>query len=81
MKFAAVMVMGSVLGGAVFQPAAEPQFTDVTGAAGIRFRHNSGAEGKKFLPETLGSGAAFLDFDNDGWQDIFFVNSRNWPGR
>ncbi|RDJ93984.1 hypothetical protein B4Q13_18045 [Lacticaseibacillus rhamnosus] len=30
-------------------------------------------------PETLGSGAAFLDVDNDGWQDILFVNSRNWP--
>lgn len=61
--------------------AAGPQFTNVTAAAGIHFRHNSGAAGKKFLPETLGSGAAFLDVDNDGWQDILFVNSRNWPGR
>ncbi|MGZ8812208.1 MAG: CRTAC1 family protein [Thermoanaerobaculia bacterium] len=59
----------------------EPQFTDVTAAAGIRFRHNSGAFGKKYLPETMGSGAAFLDIDNDGWQDILLVNSRNWPGR
>ncbi len=59
----------------------EPQFTDVTAAAGIRFRHNSGAFGRKYLPETLGSGAAFLDIDNDGWQDILLVNSRNWPGR
>lgn len=56
-------------------------FTDVTAAAGIRFRHNSGAFGKKYLPETLGAGAAFLDVDNDGWQDIFLVNSKNWPGR
>ena len=55
-------------------------FTDVTAAAGIRFRHNSGAFGKKYLPETLGSGVAFLDFDNDGWQDLFYVNSMNWPG-
>jgi hypothetical protein len=55
-------------------------FADVTQAAGIHFRHNSGAFGKKYLPETLGSGAAFLDFDNDGWQDIFLVNSKNWPG-
>ena len=61
--------------------AASPQFADVTSAAGIHFRHNSGAAGKKYLPETLGAGGAFLDFDNDGWQDILFVNSRNWPGR
>ena len=56
-------------------------FTDVTRAAGITFRHTSGAFGKKYLPETLGSGAAFLDVDNDGWQDILFVNSRNWPSQ
>src|SRR6478736_944422 len=57
-----------------------PSFTDVTAAAGIRFRHNNGAFGKKYLPETLGSGCAFLDVDNDGWQDILLVNSRSWPG-
>ena len=57
------------------------QFTDATAAAGIRFPHNSGAFGKKYLPETMGSGAAFLDVDSDGWQDVFFVNRRNWPGR
>ena len=55
-------------------------FTDDTAASGIRFRHNNGAFGKKYLPETLGSGVAFLDFDNDGWQDLFYVNSMNWPG-
>jgi hypothetical protein len=56
-------------------------FADVTSAAGIRFTHNSGAFGKKYLPETMGSGCAFLDVDNDGWQDILFVQSRNWPER
>ena len=55
-----------------------PTFTDVTAAAGIHFKHNSGAAGKKFLPETMGSGVAFLDVDNDGWQDLFFVQSMNW---
>lgn len=65
---------------AILRAAAGPQFTDVTTAAGIAFRHNSGAAGKKYLPETLGSGGAFLDIDNDGWQDVLFVNSRNWPG-
>ena len=63
-------------------PAAGPAvvFTDVTRAAGIRFNHVNGAFGKKYLPETMGSGAAFLDYDGDGWPDIFLVNSRNWPG-
>jgi hypothetical protein len=56
------------------------QFEDVTRAAGIRFVHNNGAFGKKWLPETMGSGVAFLDYDNDGWQDILFVNGTAWPG-
>lgn len=56
------------------------QFTDVTSAAGIQFQHNSGAFGGKFLPETLGSGCAFLDYDHDGWQDILLINGADWPG-
>jgi hypothetical protein len=56
------------------------RFTDVTGAAGIQFQHNSGAFGGKFLPETLGSGCAFLDYDRDGWQDILLINGTDWPG-
>jgi hypothetical protein len=55
------------------------QFVDVTSQAGIHFKHNSGAYGKKYLPETVGSGCAFLDYDNDGWQDILLINSTNWP--
>jgi len=55
-------------------------FTDVTSQAGLQFHHNSGAFGGKFLPETLGSGCAFLDYDNDGWQDILLINGMNWPG-
>ena len=57
------------------------EFTDVTAQAGIRFKHNSGAFGKKYLPETMGSGCAFLDFDNDGWQDVLLINSMNWAER
>ena len=53
---------------------------DVTTTAGIHFEHNSGAYGGKLLPETLGSGCAFLDYDADGWQDILLVNSMDWPG-
>ncbi len=56
------------------------RFTDVTEAAGIRFRHFSGAAGKKLLPETMGSGVAVLDFDRDGRPDLLFVNSCPWPG-
>jgi hypothetical protein len=55
-------------------------FANVTTAAGIQFQHNSGAFGGKFLPETLGSGCAFLDYDRDGWQDILLVNGMDWPG-
>jgi hypothetical protein len=53
---------------------------DVTAAAGIHFRHNSGAFGEKYLPETLGPGCAFLDYDGDGWLDILLVNGMDWPG-
>ena len=56
-------------------------FTDVTQQAGITFVHNSGAFGKKYLPETLGSGGVVLDVDEDGWQDLLLINSMNWPGR
>ncbi len=52
----------------------------MTAQAGIHFKHNSGAYGKKYLPETMGSGVCFLDYDNDGWQDILLVNSMDWPG-
>jgi hypothetical protein len=56
------------------------RFVDVTESAGIQFRHVNGAFGKKFLPETMGSGCAFFDFDSDGDQDILLVNSTTWPG-
>jgi hypothetical protein len=61
------------------RPSGPIEFTDVTTQAGIRFKHNSGAFGKKYLPETIGSGCAFLDYDNDGWQDILLINSTDWP--
>src|SRR6185295_18461464 len=63
------------------RPSGPIEFTDVSAQAGIHFKHNSGAFGKKYLPETLGTGCAFLDYDNDGWQDILIVNSTAWPER
>jgi hypothetical protein len=56
------------------------RLTDITTAAGIQFRHNSGAFGAKYLPETMGPGCAFLDYDGDGWLDILLVNGMDWPG-
>jgi enediyne biosynthesis protein E4 len=70
-------VLGAAAGTA---PSPGFRFVDVTSSAGIRFQHNSGAFGGKFLPETLGSGCAFLDYDRDGWQDILLINGMDWPG-
>src|SRR5256886_11639103 len=55
-------------------------FTDITKEAGITFVHHNGAYGDKLLPETMGGGVAFFDFDNDGAPDLLFVNSTWWPG-
>jgi hypothetical protein len=55
-------------------------FVDITHKAGINFVHNTGAFGKKFLPETMGAGCAFLDYDNDGYPDILIVNGADFPG-
>ena len=63
-------------------PAATPVvFTDITEQAGITFTHTNGAFGAKYMPETFGSGALWLDVDADGWQDILFVNGTAWPER
>jgi hypothetical protein len=57
----------------------EARFTDITAAAGIDFVHFSGAVGEKLLPETMGGGVAFFDFDNDGDADLLFINGADWP--
>ncbi|MGE5814836.1 MAG: CRTAC1 family protein [Acidobacteriota bacterium] len=79
--FVRIIAVVSVGALAAVQAAATLRFTDITAQAGLRFTHYTGAFGKKYLPETLGSGAAFLDFDGDGWQDILLVNGTDWPGR
>ena len=79
------MTRRTFLAGALPLMAAAPagpgfRLTDVTAAAGIDFHHNSGAFGAKYLPETMGSGCAFFDYDGDGWLDILLVNAMDWPG-
>jgi len=55
------------------------QFTDITTNAGLHFLHVNGAAGHKLLPETMGGGVAAFDYDNDGDQDLLFVNCTTWP--
>jgi len=73
-----VLILLSAVGLAQSKPAI--RFTDITQQAGIRFVHNNGAFGKKYLPETLGPGCAFIDYDNDGFPDILMVNGEDFAG-
>jgi hypothetical protein len=75
-------VLGSVplIGTASAAPDPGFRLADVTARAGIQFHHNSGAFGAKYLPETLGPGCAFFDYEGDGWLDILLVNGAAWAG-
>jgi hypothetical protein len=82
---AALVLAGASAGTRAQAQSAKPRgsavkFEDITKAAGINFKHNNGAFGKKWLPETMGPGVAFIDYDNDGWQDILLVNGSDFPG-
>ncbi|MCL6650282.1 MAG: CRTAC1 family protein, partial [Chloroflexi bacterium] len=66
--------------GKAAESAPAVRLTDVAEEVGIRFRHTSGTSGRLYLPETMGSGCAFLDYDGDGRLDLFLVNSSRLPG-
>src|SRR5580700_3063221 len=72
-----VLVAGFSSGTAATAPSSV-QFKDITAQAGIRFKHNAGKSGKKYLPETMGAGVAVFDYNNDGKLDILFVNSKDF---
>jgi hypothetical protein len=78
MRAVAALLAGWAVAGVAVEPVV---FTDVTKAAGVSFQHYTGAFGKKYLPETMGTGVCALDFDADGRQDLLFVNGKAWPGR
>jgi hypothetical protein len=76
--------MRKLMAAAVFLAGCVPafsqiQFRDITAQAGLRFTHNNAAFGKKYLPETMGPGCAFIDYDGDGYPDILLVNGEDWP--
>ena len=77
--FAAGLV--ALAAAAALAAGAGPAFRDVTAESGIAFRHHTGAFGKKYLPETMGAGLAFVDVDGDADQDLVLVNGTDWPER
>jgi hypothetical protein len=83
--FCSIVKKTALFGASQSPPASSPvesrtHFEDITRSSGIHFVHNNGAFGKKWLPETMGPGVAFVDYDNDGWQDVLFANGNAWAG-
>jgi hypothetical protein len=76
--FAAAAAALYLTGASVMPPQAGVHFTDITQQAGIHFVQHNGAFGKKYLPETMGSGCAFIDYDGDGYPDILLLNAKDW---
>jgi hypothetical protein len=79
--FLPVVISFLIVGSCFAQAPTTPVvFTDITRQAGIHFVHHNGAFGARYIPETMSSGCAFIDYDNDGYPDILLVNGQDWPG-
>jgi enediyne biosynthesis protein E4 len=79
--FSILAIVFCLLGFGMNTPDQGIRFVDSTKKAGIHFVHHTGATGKKYLPETLGAGCAFVDLDGDGWPDILLINGKNFGGK
>src|SRR5437016_6288604 len=81
-----LLVVGLVLSmwvttwGAPAPPGSRIRFANVSAAAGIAFQHLKGGTGQHYYPEQFGAGVALLDYNNDGFLDIFFVQGGTLPG-
>ena len=60
--------------GALSQPVQLPTFADVTARSGVKFKNDASLTSQKYLLESMCGGVAILDYDGDGWLDLFFVN-------
>ncbi|MFT5088363.1 MAG: hypothetical protein ACI906_001293 [Candidatus Latescibacterota bacterium] len=80
MKLGWIGMVAAVLYATVTDGRADAHFVDVAAQVGVDFVHANGAQGKRYLPETYGAGAAFLDSDGDGWLDLYLVNGGRIPG-
>jgi hypothetical protein len=76
LQYAVALGVGSTLRLGAQDSGNAPLFLEVPpSASGIRFVHDNAMSENHYLPETLGPGCAFLDYDNDGWMDLYMVNS------
>ena len=81
MRISALLICAGLCLAAFNAPTSRVRFIDTTQKAGLHFIHNSGATGKRYLPETLGAGCAFIDVDGDGWADVILINGKDFTPR
>ena len=73
------LALPALAAGAAGEECGPFSFREVAGEVGLSFAHDRGASGEKHLPETMGPGLAWLDYDGDGWQDLYVVQSGPFP--